>query len=84
MPRAGAGMGELGKLEIGVTLKKCGFLCDGINDCNAIEFRKGRYCKQNSINCVEIPNNCSLKRNIGSTTKPLMDYTLCQNGNNSC
>ena len=82
--RAGAGFGDLNVSINGLSVKQCGGICNATISCNVFEYFEGsphvcthtsRYQKY----CVgEVQSTCRLKRNLGSTTKPVMNYRLCQ------
>ena len=83
-PRAGEGFGNLGKTEIGLSLQDCAAKCNKTTSCKLIEFFDGIFCKDKASTDTtnecqkDVNTKCTMKRNIGSTTKPVMEYRLCE------
>ena len=82
--RAGEGFGNLGKTETGLTIQECAGRCNKTSDCRFIEFFEGTLCKKQASRNVEaecehnIKTKRTMKRSIGSTTKPVIEYRLCE------
>ena len=85
-PRAGDGLGDIEKTEVGVTIQECANRCNKKKDCKFIAFVEGRFCTSKSSHArkiitgcqKDIETKCTMKRAIGSTTKPVTEYRLCE------